>query len=51
MAKNSSEFWLLTLEYFKKDIKKPEDNLIILLHWLLLKNNFQVLEPGNEVTI
>lgn len=49
MAENISALWLLTLDYFKKDVKKTEDNLIILVHWLLLKNNFQVLGPGNEV--
>lgn len=43
------KFWLLTFDYFKKDIKKSEDNLIVLLHWLLLQNDFQVLGPGNEV--
>lgn len=51
MAENSSKFWLLTFEYFKKDVKKPEDNLLILVHWLLLKNDFQVLGPGNKVKI
>lgn len=51
MTENSSKFWLLTFEYFKKDVKKPEDNLIILVHWLLLKNNFQVLGLGNESKI
>jgi len=51
MAENSSKFWLLTFEYFKKDVIKPEDNLVILVHWLLLKNNFQVLGLDNEVTI
>ncbi|XP_022175149.1 proteasome inhibitor PI31 subunit [Myzus persicae] len=43
MAENSSKFWFLTFEYFKKDVNKPEDNLVILVHWLLLRNNFQVL--------
>lgn len=42
-------FWLLTYDHFKKDVNKPEDNLIILVHWLLLKNDFQMLGPGNEV--
>lgn len=51
MAENSSKFWFLTFEYFKKDVNKPEDNLVILVHWLLLRNNFQVLELDNEVTI
>lgn len=51
MAENISVLWSLTLDYFKDDIKKDEDNLIILVHWLLLKNNFQVLGPGNEVKL
>jgi len=51
MVENSSKFWFLTFEYFKKDVNKPEDNLVILVHWLLLRNNFQVLELDNEVTI
>ena len=41
----------LVFEFFKKDIQKPEDNLMILVHWLLLKNGFQILELGCEVTI
>lgn len=48
MAEKNLGFWLLTFDYFKKDIKKPEDNVIVLVHWLLLKNNFQVLGPGIE---
>ncbi|XP_015372621.1 PREDICTED: proteasome inhibitor PI31 subunit [Diuraphis noxia] len=48
MAENSSKFWFLTFEYFKKDVNKPEDNLVILVHWLLLRNNFQVLKLDNE---
>ncbi|NP_001280346.1 Proteasome inhibitor PI31 subunit-like [Acyrthosiphon pisum] len=48
MAENSSKFWFLTYEYFKKDVIKPEDNLVILVHWLLLRNNFQVLGLDNE---
>jgi len=44
-------FWMLAFEFFKKDVKKPEDNLIILVHWLLLKNDFQVLGLGCKVTI
>jgi len=51
MTENSSTFWFLTFEYFKKDVMKPEDNLVILVHWLLLKNNFQVLGLDNEVNI
>lgn len=42
-------FWLLTYNHFKEDVNKPEDSLIVLVHWLLLKNDFQVLGPGNEV--
>ncbi|XP_025416285.1 proteasome inhibitor PI31 subunit isoform X2 [Sipha flava] len=41
-------FWLLTYDYFKKDVNKPEDSSIILVHWLLLKNDFQLLGQGNE---
>jgi hypothetical protein len=44
-------FWLLTYDYFKKDVNKPEDSSIILVHWLLLKNDFQLLGQGNEVNI
>lgn len=44
-------FWMLAFEFFKKDVKKPEDNLIILVHWLLLKNDFQVLGLGCKNTI
>lgn len=49
MSEFSSKFWSLTFDCFKKDVKKPEDNLVILVHWLLLDNNFKVLGPGNEV--
>lgn len=49
MTEINSRFWLLTFDYFKKDVKKPEDNLMILVHWLLLNNDFQGLGPGNEV--
>jgi len=48
MVEYNSAFWSLTFDYFKKDINKSEDNLIVLVHWLLLKNNFQTLGPGNE---
>ncbi|XP_025200140.1 proteasome inhibitor PI31 subunit [Melanaphis sacchari] len=51
MAEYGYNFWMLTFDFFKKDIKKPEDNLIILVHWLLLKNDFQVLGLGSETTI
>lgn len=52
MAKNTANlgFWQLTYDYFKKDVQKPEDDLIVLVHWLLLKNGFQVLGPGSEVS-
>lgn len=49
MSETHSKFWLLTFDCFKKDVKKPEDNLIILVHWLLLNNGFKVLGSGNEV--
>lgn len=49
MAEKKLKFWLLTYDYFKKDFKKPEDSVIVLVHWLLLENDFQVLGPGNEV--
>lgn len=51
MAERKCAFWTLTLEYFQKDIKKPEDNLVVLVHWLLLHNKFSVLGPGKEVKI
>jgi len=51
MANNNLKFWLLTYDSFKKDIKKLDDNVIILVHWLLLKNDFQVLGPGSEVRL
>ncbi|XP_026805847.1 proteasome inhibitor PI31 subunit [Rhopalosiphum maidis] len=50
MSEYSSNFWMLVFEFFKKDVQKPEDNLMILVHWLLLKNGFQILELGCEVT-
>ncbi|XP_050424857.1 proteasome inhibitor PI31 subunit-like isoform X2 [Adelges cooleyi] len=48
MAEVNTRFWSLVTNYFKKDFKKPEDNLTVLVHWLLLQNDFQVLNPGNE---
>lgn len=49
MAENNFVFWTMTLNYFKDEIKKSEDYLVVLVHWLLLKNRFQVLGPGHEV--
>ncbi|XP_050527774.1 proteasome inhibitor PI31 subunit [Daktulosphaira vitifoliae] len=48
MAEGNTKFWILVLKMFQKDVNKCEDNVIILVHWLLLLNDFQVLKPGNE---
>lgn len=49
MSENNPKFWTLTYDMFKKDVKKLEDNLIILVHWVLLKNDFQMLGHTNKV--
>lgn len=49
MSEKYPKFWSLTFDMFKKDVKKIEDNLIILVHWVLLKNDFQMLGLGNQV--
>ncbi|VVC44255.1 PI31 proteasome regulator, N-terminal [Cinara cedri] len=48
MTENYPKFWSLTFDMFKKDVKKVEDNLIILVHWVMLKNDFQMLGLKNE---
>lgn len=49
MSENYPKFWTLTYDMFKNDVKKLEDNLIILVHWVLLKNDFQMLGHTNKV--
>lgn len=51
MAEYNFSYLSLMFDYIKNDIKKNEDGLVVLLHWLLLKNRFQVLGPGNEVKL
>ncbi|XP_050444052.1 proteasome inhibitor PI31 subunit-like [Adelges cooleyi] len=48
MAEVNTRFLSLVTNCFQKDITKPEDDLTVLVHWLLLQNNFQVLHFGNE---